>query len=839
MADKKRRLELDDLSGGRNGFDPAWAIRDNESADAVNVDFYRTNFGNKRSGMLAAVTTGATMTGIVSSLFRHVPATDETAAELWAADDSATSIINRLAGGTSWSAPTLKDAPTGNGWDMTAASINGKLALAYKSAQNRLHFWDGSTVRRAGLAATVAPTAANQGSASALAFDAASTLVYAAATSWSHTCAVGATVLFVYARADTAAITAATYNGVAMTQIATVAGGGNYYVFYLVSPASGAHTVALTSTSSVGGFGASYTGTLTTGIPDASSTNTSAAASITGTVTTVTSGDWVLFCVSSRGVGGPPTASTNATDRVHDGTNNMTVFDSNSAVTPPGSFSQTAVVPLAGSATSISVAFPAAAAPVPAVLRYYRQRSTVQSAGVTIRRSEPSPSVTFTPSGSGTAARVTQAAVINEGETHWEVEASLDNLSFYRIATVAIATTTYDDSAATSSYADNTLSDLTGTYDLQKSYKFIAADQNRLLGFGSYTATDKQSRIEISAVIGSLDIGDEERVDTSLVNSIIDLDENDSGVATGLNGPILGSYFAFKDRQVAQLTATGSTDQPYRVDFISKSIGALAHVAIVRAEGRDGNAALYWMSHRGAYRWSINGLEYIGRKVEDYVLGGNATINLAATKRVAVTVYHQDKRQVWFYWATGASNDPNVGFIFDIQTGGWTRVPSGDKWPNVRCAVLFANTIAASMSRDLKPYVGQTGGNNRVWKADTGTDDNGTAFQAYQLTKALEPGGPGVSGAVGDAELLAKTGSGVTITALVVPDYDAARAKTGTCVLTAIGSETRVSRRIQDSGFAEELNFVQYQIGDATAVSNSWTLDRLIVPQGRAGAASA
>lgn len=639
MADKKTRHVIDDIRGGRNGYDAAWAIKDTECADAVNVDFYKARFANKRGGLSdPSLTSG--LTGVASFLYRHVPSTDETAAELWGTDDSGTPQIKRLAGGTAWAAPTLKDAPTGNGWDFTAASINGKLMLAYKSAQGRLHCWDGSTVRRTGLAVPAAPTAANTG--------------------------VG--------------------------------------------------TYAL-------------------------------------------------------------------------------------------------------------------------VLRYYRVRWTVQSGGVTIRRSEPSSYVAFTPTGLPLAARVTQPTVANEGETHWEVEASTDSFTFYLLSAVAIGTTTYDDSAATTSYSSGTLSAVTGTYTLQKAYKFIAADQNRLLGFGSWTATDKQARIEVSAVIGALNIGDEERVDTS-INSFIDLDENDSGVATGLAGPIFGAYFAFKDRQVWQLTATGVTSGPYRQEAISKSIGAISHHAICRGEDKNGNAALYWMSHRGPYRWSINGLEYIGRNVEDYVLGGNATINLAAAKSVARAIYYPDKRQVWMWWATGNADDCNQGFIFDVQTSGWSRVPTGDLWANVRTSTLFANTIGASMSRDLKPYIGQTGGNSRVWKTDTGTDDTGTPFQAYVITKAVEPGGPGNKGGVGDSLLLAKAGSNVMITDTVTADYGL-QTTTGTATLTASGSETRVSVRVEGSALSGDVTFIQHQVGDASPIANSWTIDRLIMTSSKheAGAA--
>jgi len=645
MADKDQRLVIADLRGGRNGFDPPWAIRDNECVDAVNVHWYGgARLAKRRGGSSSTLTvfsSGGPFTGTISSLFRHLPSPDQTLAELWTVDDAATNVVGRMAGGTTFSAPTLKDAPTGNGWDWTAVSINGLNVLAYKSAQARLHCWDGSTVRRMGLAATAAPTAANAGS---------------------------------------------------------------------------------------------------------------------------------------------------------------------------GSYAAT--------------------------LRYYRQRSTVQVAGVTVRRSEPSASVAFTPDGSHLNATVTQATVINEGETHWEVEASTDNATFYRIATVVIGTTTYADSAATSSYSSNPLSALTGVYTLWTSVKFVAADQNRLLGLADYTSTNKQCRLYISAVLGSSDIGDVERIDNSAVNSYIDFDENDSGIATGLAGPVFGTFFVFKDRQTWQLTPTGQPSQPYQQLKISPRIGALHHLGIAVGEDNAGNPALYWMSHVGPYRWSVNGLEYIGRNVEDFTLTGT-TINLSATKSVARTIYYPDLRQVWFWWATGSSNDCNVCFFYDIVTGAWSRVPSTDPLANVRCAVMFANTLGTSMSLDLKPYFGQAQAVNRLWKGNTGTDDNGTKFQGYVITKAYEAA-PGFYQSSGDPVLIAQAAAGVSITDTVIGDFGA-QVGTGKVDLSPVSQgrgETRVSQRIKGAAFAGGTQFIQHQLGDAAPASGQWTMERLVVPFKRNDAVS-
>ena len=132
----------------------------------------------------------------------------------------------------------------------------------------------------------------------------------------------------------------------------------------------------------------------------------------------------------------------------------------------------------------------------PAVLRYYRVRwIQVRSGGATIiRRSEPGTSQSFTPSGTGTAARVTRPTAASELETHWEIEASTDNVTFYKLAQVAIGTTTYDDSALVATYANNTQSADTGEFATWPNVRFISNDASRLIGAGSYEPTERQSR---------------------------------------------------------------------------------------------------------------------------------------------------------------------------------------------------------------------------------------------------------------------------------------------------------------------------------------------------------
>src|SRR5258707_964824 len=109
MADKNERLTIRDLRSGRNAVDPPQAISDTHCADALNVDWYNATFARKRAGTASVALTNSPFTATISSAQRHVPTTDETAAELWATDDAATPKIGRLTGGTAWAAPTLVD----------------------------------------------------------------------------------------------------------------------------------------------------------------------------------------------------------------------------------------------------------------------------------------------------------------------------------------------------------------------------------------------------------------------------------------------------------------------------------------------------------------------------------------------------------------------------------------------------------------------------------------------------------------------------------------------------------------------------------------------------------
>jgi hypothetical protein len=451
--------------------------------------------------------------------------------------------------------------------------------------------------------------------------------------------------------------------------------------------------------------------------------------------------------------------------------------------------------------------------------RGYRMRVVVMSGGVVIRRSEHGPQGYFTPSGTGAGVLITPIGFSGEGETHWELEISLDLATWFLVVRLPVSTLSYVDTTTVAAIGALPISASEGTYTLQRSYRFLAVDQNRVLGFGSFTSTDPQNRLEMSAIAGSTNIGDEERVP---LQNYIDLDEVDSGAPTGLIGPVFGAFYAFKYRQVWKLTPTGNVAQPYSLYPVSKVIGAVSQNSIDLGEDAEGNPVIYFMSTRGPYRLGVVGLEYLGLPVEDVIQGPTKTINLDAAV-VAHTIYHTQKRQVWFWYATGTGADSDTKIMFDIEHSAWA-VHDGPS-ARARCSLMLARIIAASSSHDLKPYIGQIDGVQRLWKCDddTVTDDAGTAYQAYVLSKPYVLGGLGAYGTVAQGTLIAPAAPGVLIQQVLIRDF---RQEFQTCVvnLAPTASETRVMRLLDTSSMGG-CWVIQMQWGDGGPVSNTWSID--------------
>lgn len=226
MASRDRETFALTQVTGMNTADPPMSLLQGQVTYLQNIDLIAGGLGEKRLGSINGPTGGSEPQGgantEIVALFRHVPNGEANGAELWAVvRPTAPGVpgFRRYSGGT-WTALSPSDAPDYVEADkITFATFNRKLFIAYKSASgiNRLHVWDGVTIRRVGLAPpAVAPTLASIG-AGALAF----TRFYRVR----FTAAPGVPTQALLSEAGpSASITIAASSGVRVTRPATVDG---------------------------------------------------------------------------------------------------------------------------------------------------------------------------------------------------------------------------------------------------------------------------------------------------------------------------------------------------------------------------------------------------------------------------------------------------------------------------------------------------------------------------------------------------------------------------------------------------------------------------------------
>lgn len=182
----------------------------------------------------------------------------------------------------------------------------------------------------------------------AIAFDTANSQYTGSGTTNTISMTLGASadILIAFAMGVGRNVTGITWNGVAMTQFATVtssAGDFRSYGFYLLAPATGTHNLISTISSSGETYlgGISYSGAKQSGQPDASATSNpvGAGTSLVQSVTTVADNSWTA-CIMLGDAGGVA-AGTGSTQRASILNGALGFFDSNGAKTPAGSTSMT------------------------------------------------------------------------------------------------------------------------------------------------------------------------------------------------------------------------------------------------------------------------------------------------------------------------------------------------------------------------------------------------------------------------------------------------------------------------------------------------------------------
>jgi hypothetical protein len=409
--------------------------------------------------------------------------------------------------------------------------------------------------------------------------------------------------------------------------------------------------------------------------------------------------------------------------RLASNVNRMLVYD-------PG-YSTTAIR-YAGLATAAapSVANTGAGA-YAATLRYYKVAWREKRSGVLIREGLYSSATSFTPSGAGTAARVTKPAATSpaEGETHWVVAGSADGLAFYELSEIVVGTTTYDDSAAPSTYSSGTAIALAGANTPLHAGKFVISTGDRLIIYGanepSLSATTpgsmavKDGRVYWTPVLDASGLHDDERIsNTTDIQGWTDVSRNRGSEDRALCGPLDGQAFVFQSSGITILVPTGDDDAPYHKRTLSHTLGAVNNQSTFIGEDENGAPCIYWLDPlRGPHRYGHGGVQWCGYDVKDLW----NTVNLSATGIAAFGHYDPNRKRCVWEIATGSSNDPDKILTFYVQEGrptrdadgvvgvryGWARetVPSS----GARCIVMFPTTFGdeSTAARRLGPDHGQ------------------------------------------------------------------------------------------------------------------------------------
>lgn len=505
-----------------------------------------------------------------------------------------------------------------------------------------------------------------------------------------------------------------------------------------------------------------------------------------------------------------------------------------------------------------------------AVIRSYRVVTLRIVSGVIVSQSEPSASVTFTPSGAGTAARVTKGAASGEGETHWQVQAAGSNGVYWIISSnIVVATTTFDDSTPPANYPSvGTVPPDIGSNYCFPSCNYLATDGTRLFGLGAYAAaagaslTPVTGRLYFTPVIGSSDMGDDERiVNTIAATGYIDLNIGGGGADSGIIGPLGNAMVAFQTVGVYLLFPTRNADTPYRRVVLSDRIGNVTGRAAVMGEDDSGRPAVYFLDiQNGPYRITDSlQIEWLGKDVKDIWNTVSQYIAVYSSPRDGLLswgVYDRVRKLVIWTLATGTNGgttgQATTQIVFDVTNGvliggnevrkGWcqwstpylTTTGSGNTYTNPAAdAIMFPALLQTTHPPNLTLYYGfGASGTDAVGPVSvqtlfrvgsSQTKDGSTSYQAYIRSRAWRWSPLGRLKKLLEAIVVAKSQAATTIRTRYLANWSQQTLDQSVSV-AAVGSSTYVRPRPNPVDFTE-LDTLQVEIGDSAAVDNTWDLE--------------
>lgn len=561
--------------------------------------------------------------------------------------------------------------------------------------------------------------------------------------------------------------------------------------------------------------------------------------------------------------------------------------------------------------------------------RYYRIRITVMSGSTVLLRSEPSTVLTFVPSKTKNGATITKPSLPGEGETHWEIEASLDNANWYRLSQIVVATTTYTDnvmgpkayptsppSAPVSTdgtgityvllsdqaaqlnltgtvsngqysngtdiagrgwigydasdvyislsttmawsvnsswfaspdvaavleqsasggngqdYADvGTLSDAVGAYLTIQSARYLCVDGDRLVYGGHWTDASQMSTVGWSPVTGDPGVGNSERAPIvttggTAITTQAFLDNYDGGPLTGLAASTFGSWYGFKWQGIYCAVRTNNVLNAYDIQKTNSNRGALPG-SVIRGSDANGVGIIFVLDPfvgpcailAGGVVKEIRGLRETWKRV-----------NTKATSVVCCGCWYPRKQQVIWLVSVDGGNSPAFGI--KLQTSELREMPDGrlgrgwsliDGHAAAAYCMAALTTTVGNLTTDI-PFIGRSG-SDLFQRCDTGTDDNGTSYagtvtgRPHYIAGLLQKWGSLT------ASLLANVNASGSVKLNLIRDTGVETLPGSAQSLVAVGSETQIIKDMDDSTISEA-RAVQIQLTDG-GTNTPWAVQRV------------
>lgn len=502
-----------------------------------------------------------------------------------------------------------------------------------------------------------------------------------------------------------------------------------------------------------------------------------------------------------------------------------------------------------------------------ATARQYRFSQRIVDGSDIVAESELSEAISFTPSGSGTAARITGPTQVDSA-THWVLYGLISSAGdvydlYEELAQTAIGAT-YDDSTAPASYDGDAPPTLASNIP-PPSAKSLATDSSRLIMAGAWetSATAGQTapannRVWFTRVLAATDVGDDESVPNGLWLNI-----GDAGPVTAL-GTIYTDVYAFKLGSVHKLVPTQDPDGPFSRVLISENFGAIGQRVLANGETEDGFSAIYFADDHATYRLAYGAVLPFSEPI------GTSMRSQTITADESVMCYDPYRRNLLLQISNTATSilGSYNAFVTDTvkkrwaglslagQTNGWTLGSS----------MLGTDTTLAGINATIRASVVAQQGVNQtsIHLYVGGKDDSGASLLRSWVSRCAVDGdigfttkirarrtfGPGKRATVWGPTLYYRNPQGDTAGTLscivsYVPNFSVSQTVTQTFTMTPTQDDNAISvleQSLDELGLSDVsvLDVVITLSYEGTAFDSvvTPTIDAIVVPY-KVGEASA